>query len=187
MHFGILATAFGLIFLAELPDKTAYTVLLLASRGRPLPVLFGSWGAFLVQGFVAVALGSLMARLPPAAIRWTAASLFFVFGLFLLLGKDAPDEAPPAPHGKMFVEAFGMVFLAELGDATQLGTAALVARLGHRWWVLAGATLALWAVAALAVTVGTTVGTRLPKRALRRVAGVLFIAFSAISVLALKN
>jgi Ca2+/H+ antiporter, TMEM165/GDT1 family len=114
VHLGILATTFGLIFLAELPDKTAYTVLLLASRGRPLPVLFGSWAAFLAQGFVAVALGSLISRLPPAAVRWTTAALFLAFGLFLLLGKEAPEEEapPPGTRRKMFVQAFAMVFLA---------------------------------------------------------------------------
>lgn len=187
MHFGVFLTSFGLIFLAELPDKTAYTVLLLASRGRPWPVLLGSWAAFLVQGFVAVALGSLIGRLPPEAVRWTAAALFLAFGLFLVLGRDAEEAPPPASHGKALLEAFALVFLAELGDATQIGTAALVARLHHHWSVLAGSTLALWAVSGLAVTVGATVGARLPKRALRRVAGVFFLLFALASVLALEH
>ena len=184
MHFGIFATTFGLIFLAELPDKTAYTVLLLASRGRPLPVLFGSWAAFLVQGLLAVALGSFIGQLPPQAVRWTTAALFLAFGLFLLLGKDAEEAPPPLSRRKAVVQAFVLVFLAELGDATQIGTAALVARLHDRWSVLAGSTLALWTVAALAVTLGATVGARLPKRGLRRVAGAVFLLFSAVSFLA---
>jgi putative Ca2+/H+ antiporter (TMEM165/GDT1 family) len=183
VHFGALLTAFGLIFLAELPDKTAYTVLLLASRSRPVPVLLGSWAAFLAQGFVAVALGSLLARLPPQAVTWSAAALLLAFGLMLLLSRDAEEEPPPPSHRKAFVEAFVLVFLAEMGDATQIGTAALVARLGARWSVLIGSTLALWTVAALAVTVGATVGPRLPRRTLRRVAGALFIVFAVGSVL----
>ena len=56
VDLGALATTFGLIFLAELPDKTAYTVLLLAARHKPLPVLLGAWAAFLAQGFIALAL-----------------------------------------------------------------------------------------------------------------------------------
>lgn len=187
MHFGAFATAFGLIFLAELPDKTAYTVLLLASRGRPLLVLLGSWAAFLVQGFVAVALGEVIGRLPPAAIRWTTAALFLAFGFFLLVGKDAEGTPPPRSKRKALTEAFVLVFLAELGDATQIGTAALVARLHNRWSVLAGSTLALWAVSGLAVTLGATVGARLPKRALRRVAGAVFLVFAAISFLTLEH
>ena len=65
MHFGKLLTAFGLIFVAELPDKTAYTVLLLATRKKALPVLLGSFLAFFAQNLVAVALGSLLARTSP--------------------------------------------------------------------------------------------------------------------------
>ena len=185
MHYGAFVTTFGLIFLAELPDKTAYTVLLLASRGRPLLVLAGSWAAFLVQGFVAVALGEVIGRLPPSAIRWTTAALFLAFGLFLLFGKDAEGPPPPRSKRKAVTEAFVLVFLAELGDATQIGTAALVARLHDRWSVLAGSTLALWSVSALAVTLGATVGARLPKRMLRRIAGGLFLVFAAFSLLAL--
>ena len=76
------------------------------------------------------------------------------------------------------MQSFLLILAAETGDATQFGTAALVARLGERWSVFAGSTLALWAVAALAVTIGNRVGTRLPKRALRKAAGVLFIVAS---------
>ena len=182
MHFGAFLTAFGLIFVAELPDKTAYTVLLLASRNKPLPVLLGAWGAFLLQGFVAVALGSLFATLPPELVRWTSAGLFLAFGLWLLFTKGEESAEPKrGSRRKAFAQAFLLVFLAETGDATQLGTAALVARLGQRWWVMAGSTLALWTVSALAVTLGNKLGSRIPKRALRRAAGVLFLCFAVAS------
>ncbi|MCA1827478.1 MAG: TMEM165/GDT1 family protein [Myxococcales bacterium] len=188
MHFGPLVTAFGLIFIAELPDKTAYTVLLLAARKKPLPVLLGSWLAFLLQNLVAVALGSLLARTSPEIIRWTAALVFLVFGLLLLLRQDRAESAEtPQSQQRAFVQSFLLVFAAEIGDATQIGTAALVARLGQRWSVFAGSTLALWAVAGLAVTIGNRVGARIPKRALRKVAGVLFIAFAIASVLLLER
>ena len=98
-----LLTSFGLIFVAELPDKTAYTILLLAARGRTLPVLLGAWSAFLVQGFIAVGLGSLLMRLPPQAVRWTVAGIFAAFGLVLLLRAEQ-DGAPPAPDTHDIVE-----------------------------------------------------------------------------------
>ena len=184
MSLAALATAFGLIFLAELPDKTAYTVLLLSARNRPLPVLLGAWSAFLLQGFVALLLGSLLSRLPPQAVRWTAAAVFLGFGLLLLLrDEEEGGEAAPQSQHKAFAAAFVLVFLAEMGDATQIGTAALVARLDAKWSVFAGATLALWTVSALAVTVGRTVGARMPKRLLRKVAGGLFVAFAVTSAL----
>ncbi|HEY2028481.1 MAG TPA: TMEM165/GDT1 family protein [Myxococcales bacterium] len=187
MNFTALATSFGLIFVAELPDKTAYTMLLLAARGRPLQVFAGSCAAFAVQGLVAVALGSLAARLSPEVIRYLAAAMFFGFGLWLLLSKIEPDkQQAPVSRNRALVQSFALVFLAELGDATQLGTAALVARMHDRWSVYAGSTLALWAVALLAVTIGGTVGARLPKRALRRCAGVLFCIFGVVSLVVVR-
>jgi putative Ca2+/H+ antiporter (TMEM165/GDT1 family) len=184
VHWGALATTFGLIFLAELPDKTAWTVLLLAARNRPLPVLLGAWTAFLAQGMVALALGTLLAKLPPQAVRWTAAAVFLGFGLLLLLREEGPEEEESLSHRKAFASAFTMVFLAEMGDATQIGTAALVARFaGARASVFVGATLALWSVSALAITVGRTLGPRINKRLLRKFAGLSFIAFAVASVL----
>jgi putative Ca2+/H+ antiporter (TMEM165/GDT1 family) len=178
-----LLTAFGLIFLAELPDKTAYTMLLLAARGRPVQVFLGSCAAFAVQGLVAVALGSLAARLSPDAVRYLAAALFLGFGIWLLVSRvESGEQRAPLSKNRALAQSFALVFLAELGDATQLGTAALVARLHDRWSVYAGATLALWAVALLAVTIGGTVGAKLPKKALRRAAGVLFCLFAVLSL-----
>src|SRR3954463_13675995 len=127
MHWGALATTFGLIFLAELPDKTSFTVLLLATRSRPLPVLLGAWTAFLAQAAVALVLGTLLARLPVQAVRWAAAAVFLGFGLFLLL-REEDEEEEALPRRQAFAAAFLMVFLAEMGDATQIGTVALVAR-----------------------------------------------------------
>jgi putative Ca2+/H+ antiporter (TMEM165/GDT1 family) len=75
-------------------------------------------------------------------------------------------------------------FVVEWGDATQIGTAALVARSPeHRWQVLSGATLGLWVGASLAVAVGRAAGRWLPEAAMRRVAGAVFCAFAIFSVL----
>jgi putative Ca2+/H+ antiporter (TMEM165/GDT1 family) len=180
----VLLTTFGLIFLAELPDKTLYTILLLASRGRAVPVLLGAWAAFLVHGLIAVALGALFARLAPQAVGWSAAALFFAFGLWLLLRREPEEETAPEPPlpARLFASSFAMVFAAEWGDATQIGTAALVARAGsERWLVFTGATLALWVGTVLAVTVGRFVGARMPRLLLRRSAGVLFCIFGIAS------
>jgi putative Ca2+/H+ antiporter (TMEM165/GDT1 family) len=86
------------------------------------------------------------------------------------------------PASRALMTTFGLVFLAEWSDATQIGTAALVARNPeHSWQVLTGATLGLWAGAALAVGVGWTADSWLPKSALRRAAGDVFCAFGVFS------
>lgn len=179
MDLRALAMAFGLIFVAELPDKTAYTVLLLSARGRPVPVLLGASTAFLLHGFIALAIGSLLSRLPEEVVRWTAAGVFVLVGVLLLLrskGDDTPH--PPSTQQRAYLRALALVFVAEMGDATQIGTAALVARMpAARWSVFVGATLALWTFAALAVLVGKALGDRVPRRVLRTAAGIIFILF----------
>ena len=180
MNLPVLLSAFGLVFLLELPDKTAYTVLILSTRNRPLPVLAGAMLAFTAQSGLAVLLGTLLRRLPERLIEWGAIGLLAGFGLLLLFGKDAKVvEEQPRNDRRVFFTSLVLVFLAELGDATQIATAALVARLGERWSVFVGATLALWAVAAIAVSVGRQLGDRIPKRVLRRAAGTIFIVLAA--------
>jgi putative Ca2+/H+ antiporter (TMEM165/GDT1 family) len=176
-------TSFGLIFVAELPDKTAYTMLLLAARGHPVQVFLGSCLALSTQALVAVGLGSLLVRLPEDTVRYASAAVFVGFGLYLLLSKpDDEHVKQPVSKQQMFLYSFGLVFLAEMGDATQLGTAALVARFRAPWSVYLGSSLALCAVALLMVTLGGTLGARLPKRALRKAGGGLFLIFAVLSL-----
>jgi putative Ca2+/H+ antiporter (TMEM165/GDT1 family) len=76
---------------------------------------------------------------------------------------------------------FGLVFAAEWGDATQIGSAALVARFRAPVQVFVGATLGLWLGTALAVTLGAWLGSRLPTRILRKAAGVVLCAFAIVA------
>ncbi|MHB1844963.1 MAG: TMEM165/GDT1 family protein [Deltaproteobacteria bacterium] len=182
------ASAFALIFVAELGDKTLLAVLLLSARYRPLPILLGACSAFLLHTSIAVGLGQLFAFLPPAFIRGTAAALFALFGVLLIVQR--PEEAGDVSRGahRPFATAFLVIFLAEWGDMTQILTAALtgkasaaLGRLAGGLSIFAGATLGLWAGTLLAVAVGRTVGKRLPERAIRIVAGGAFLAFAALT------
>lgn len=86
MTFDPLAiiTAFGLIFLAELPDKTMFASLAMGTRMRPLYVWFGTSTAFIVHVAIAVGAGSLLGMLPGMAVKLVSAALF-AFGAFVLL------------------------------------------------------------------------------------------------------
>ena len=66
----LFATVYGVIFFAELPDKTALAALVLATRHRPLPVFLGASLAFTLQSIIAVAAGSLLAQLPSGAVHF---------------------------------------------------------------------------------------------------------------------
>lgn len=187
MSWQPLITSFVLIFVAELGDKTLYAILLLAARHRALPVLLGAWAAFVVQGVIALGLGMALGRLSAELVRWVTVAVFLGFGVALLAKREASvgDQDKPLPprFGQVVLTSFIFVFLAEWGDASQIGTAALVAHLRAPAQVIVGATLALWLGTLLAVVVGRSVGARLPAKLLRRIAGALFCLFAVLTAL----
>lgn len=176
-------TVFVVIFLLELPDKTALATLLLATRHRPLPVLYGAAAAFAVQSAVAVVAGSVFALLPRTPVRVGAGLLFLVIAGFLIRenlkqveAKEQREiELEERRHRRPFITAFMVVFVAEWGDLTQLGTAAFQARYQSPLLVFGAATLALWCVSGLAVGLGNRLGSWIPERPLQFAAAGLMV------------
>lgn len=84
---------------------------------------------------------------------------------------------------KLLFSTFGAVFLAELGDKTQLATLSLAAGSTSRWAVFAGSALALCATSAIAVAAGDLVGRLVSPLVLRRLAGAAFLALGALYLL----
>jgi putative Ca2+/H+ antiporter (TMEM165/GDT1 family) len=81
---------------------------------------------------------------------------------------------------KLFLSTFAAVFIAELGDKTQLATLSLSAGTASRWTVFAGAALALCATTAIAVLAGGAVARVVSPLWLQRIAGGVFIALGVI-------
>ncbi len=186
---GLGFTVFTVIFLLELPDKTALAALLLATRHRPLPVFLGAAAAFVIQSAVAVVAGSLLSLLPREPIRIGAGLLFLVMAALLVRRNLRAEEADEkrviaqeeVRHHRPFVTAFSVVFVAEWGDLTQLATAALQARYQQPVVVFVAATLALWAVSAIAVGLGNRLGAWIPQRPLQfAAAGVMVLVAIAL-------
>jgi putative Ca2+/H+ antiporter (TMEM165/GDT1 family) len=173
-----LLSVFAVIFVAELPDKTALASLVLATRHRPLPVWLGSSLALSVQSLVAVAAGSLFALLPVRAVHIGAGLAFLISAVFMWRRNEEPDVSKDKDTGpgfwKTFTTTFGIVFIAEWGDLTQVGTAALAAHYHAPVTVFAGSTLALWAVAGIAVFVGNRAAKILNPDRTKRIAAVIF-------------
>ena len=181
MDLRILASVFAVIFVAELPDKTALASLVLATRHRPLPVFLGAALALTVQSVVAVAAGSLLSLLPARAVHVGAGVLFLGSAVYMWIRKSDDDEGGADERGRegfwrAFATVFGVVFIAEWGDLTQIGTAALAARYHAPVTVFAGATAALWCVVAIAVFVGNRAGKLLDAGVTKKVAALLFAA-----------
>ena len=198
MDFDLLTIAivFGSIFVVELPDKTFIATLVLATRVRPLYVWIGVSLAFLVQTLVAVAVGGLLAQLPKRPVEIFAAVMFLVGGVLLLRGADKADEeeaeteeefshkgAATAVGLKAIAVSFGVLFLAEWGDLSQLLTASMVLQFKEPVSVFIGAFLALVTVSGLAAVLGRALLTRVKLATIRRIGGGVCLVLAALTVL----
>lgn len=181
-------TAFGLVFLAELPDKTMFATLLLASRfPRRSAVWAGVSVAYSLHVVVAVVLGGLLSRLPADAVRQGVAALFVCAGGYLMWSswrkQEEESDAVADSHAASWKSTFGLsmatVGVAEFADITQLATASLAATRDHPVFVGIGAALALASVSGLAVLVGSALVRRLNVKIIQRAAGVLFVVIGA--------
>jgi Ca2+/H+ antiporter, TMEM165/GDT1 family len=173
--------ALGLIFMAEMGDKTQLVALSCATRFNARVVLAGVFVAtLLVHGF-SVALGDLVARvLPPGWTVLVAGLSFIGFGLWTLRGDRLEGEDCRV---RKLTSPFWLVtitfFLAELGDKTMLGTVTLATQypLVPVWL---GSTVGMVAADALAIWVGQIVGHRLPERAVKLGAAAIFFAVGLV-------
>ena len=182
-------STFGLIFLAELPDKTAFATLMLASERSALGVFLGAAAAFLVQTVVAVSLGGVIGLLPVKVVRVVGGLLFLGFAAALWRRRDEEKAGGPDGRGGTtlradIVASFLVIFAAEWGDITQLATAVLQAQHHQALIIGSAAVLALWAVTALAASAGNLLGRRLDPKKLNRAAA---LAFAAVGVFVLAD
>jgi putative Ca2+/H+ antiporter (TMEM165/GDT1 family) len=183
----VVATAFLLVLPVELPDKTFFATLVLATRFAALPVFVGAGAAFGLQAAIAVAAGSLFSLLPDAVVSGVVALLFLVGAVLLWRSATggAEGEIARTPADPSFLGAaaisFGILFAAEWGDLSQLATAALAARYDEPFSVFAGAWAALLVVSGLAVLLGTKLFDRLPIALIRRFAAGLFLVFAVVA------
>lgn len=195
-YLAVIGLAFALTFLAELPDKSMFASLVLGTRYRPVWVWAGAATAFTVHMAIAVTAGGFLALLPHRALQAVVAGLFVAGSAYLYLTSlrtgqhDGADAARlggrPASFWRVAGMSFTIVFLAEWGDITQVTTANLAARYDPLP-VFAGATLGLWAVAALAVTVGAKSLDLIPMRWIRRITATILLALGIITIVAAVN
>ena len=174
------AVSFGVVFVAELGDKSQLMALTFATRYRALPVLAGITIATAVVHAVSVAVGhGLGTALPTGWIALVAAVAFFGFGAWTLRGDSLTDDEQAKAErstGSAVAAASVAFFLAELGDKTMLATITLATQYG--WfgtWV--GSTVGMVAADALAIVVGRQLGRHLPERTIKYGASGLFFLF----------
>ena len=164
MNPAVIGTVFAVIFIGELPDKTMFASLVMSTRGHPFAVWLGSAGAFVVHVVIATTLGTVLFHLLAPQVVDAVVAVIFLVGAGIVTveaireykRKDHPEPPPvPLPRpGRTAATAFAVIFAAEWGDLTQLLTANMAAHYRDPLAVATGATLALWAVSAIAVTGG---------------------------------
>ena len=192
MNVAALVTAFGVVFLAELPDKTAIASLILGARYRPSWVFTGVAAAFVVHVALAVAAGSLLTLVPRRPLEAIVAALFLTGAVLMLRShgredgeeeaEEAPDLGADAGFGKVAGTAFGVIMVAEFGDLTQIVTANLAAKYADPLAVGLGAVLGLWAVGGLAIVGGRGLLKVLPLHLIVRLAALVMIVLAGVSL-----
>jgi putative Ca2+/H+ antiporter (TMEM165/GDT1 family) len=203
MDWGAFLSSFGLVFVAELGDKTQLAVVTQTCKHRaPWAVFSGASAALIVVTALGAIGGQVLGRLVPGSVlRIVAALAFAVMGLLIAreayrAGIDLSNgEACESPGNESpsytsisgwdwqaFGSTFGLLFVAELGDKTQLAVLSLSSQQGDAWPVFVGGALALTLVTALGVLGGQGLSRLVPERVLLWASAVLFIAMGALMV-----
>ena len=184
-------SAYGAVFLLELPDKTTALTLVLSSRFRGRPVLAGAAVAFALQSVIAVALGSAITLLPERIVAGAIAVLFVVGALLLIRESmesdtdEADGAGSPGRTAVSFARAalvsFGTLFLTEWGDASQVTAIGVAARYANPVAVGIGTFLALMSVTVLALLVGRKLRAKVPAHFIQRGAAAVFVVFALLA------
>ena len=179
-----LLVSTGVVAFAEIGDKTQLLAILLAVRFRaPLPIIFGILGATAVNHTLAAVLGTYIGEWLGQNVSGILAVSFIAMGLWTLL----PDKLDKQPRLFEKFGAFGATliafFLIEMGDKTQLATMALAARFNSVIPVAMGTTLGMMIADVPAVYLGDILGNRIPLKAVRIIAAVIFLLLGLAAAL----
>lgn len=174
--------SFGVIFVAELGDKSQLMAMTFATRFTAWQVLAGITGATAIVHLVSVGLGAGLGEVVPTGwIALAAGIAFFGFAAWTLRGDSLTDEErskAERSNGRAILAVGAAFFLAELGDKTMLATITLATSYG--WfgtWI--GSTVGMVVADALAIIVGRYLGHRLPENVIKYGAAALFVLFGA--------
>lgn len=177
--------SFGIIFVAELGDKSQLMAMTFAARYKAITILIAITIATALVHLVSVIFGAVVgAALPTNTISVLAGIAFVGFAAWTLKGDelDEEDEARAKRATKSVLWTVGIAFfLSELGDKTMLATITLATKHGlFGTWL--GSTLGMVAADGLAIVVGQQLGSHLPEKAVRIGAAIIFVIFGAVLI-----
>jgi Ca2+/H+ antiporter, TMEM165/GDT1 family len=182
--------AAGVVFLAELGDKSQLMALAMAAKHRARDVFVGMFFAILIMFAIAVGLGAVLGSLLDEhrdVVTIGAGVVFLLFAVWTLKDDDDDEEeldtlSPMAGSRTVMTAAFTAFVVAELGDKTQLASATLAMRDGF-WPVYLGSVVGEVAAIGLAIVIGAVAGRHLPERLIRFGAAGLFAVFGVVMII----
>ena len=187
-------TSFIVIALAEVGDKTQLLAIILSTKYGRLPVLLGLMMALSLLSLVAVLCGTIIFDIVPLVyVKILAAISFIVFAAWTFIEKDRGEDEGEVERAendrkykrtaRVFSYVFGLVFVAEFGDKTQLSTIVLSSTLHEPLWIFLGAVLAFFVVDAPCVLLGKKIAERVNVRHIKIVSGIVFFALGTYFLL----
>jgi putative Ca2+/H+ antiporter (TMEM165/GDT1 family) len=183
MNWNLFVSTYALIFIAELPDKTAFATLMMAGEGSFLALFFGVALAFLIQTAVAVVFGGWIGLLPQTLVHGTTGILYLIFSWMALKrpieNDESPEKSKKSTFFKTLLKSFLVIFIAEWGDLTQLTSASLTARYHDRFTIFWASLLALWTVTLIALMMGKKIQTWIEPRLFNRFTAIV-LAFIGV-------
>jgi len=190
--FGISAFA---VVLAEMGDKTQLLAMAFATRYRWQTVLWAVAVATLFNHFLAVVTGNVITDIVPIAwVKLLAALSFLMFGLWTLHDDSTPGSMRHTATSPFMTVAI-VLFIAEMGDKTQLMTMTLaadqVAKVGGAGFavkiqqivpVWMGTTCGMLIADAIGILVGIVLHKRIPMHIVKWVAAITFAVFGMLGI-----
>jgi Ca2+/H+ antiporter, TMEM165/GDT1 family len=168
--------------IAEIGDKTQILALMLAARfQRPLPIIFGILFATIANhaaaGLAGTYLGSL---LNGPGMRWVLGLSFLSVAVWGLFPDKYEGNNQAISRRGAFTATLVAFFLAEIGDKTQIATIGLAARFEQFYPVVLGTTLGMMLANIPAVLIGGKIADKLPVKAVRITAAIMFAVLGAL-------
>ena len=191
MNLALVLTVFGVIFLAELPDKTMIAILIMASRGRPLAIWLGAATAFTIHMAIAAVAGGLLEKLPHLALEIMITVMFLGIAAYLLIvpekeeieeGEREAAKEKVSTAWRTGLQAFTILLVAETGDLTQLLAAGFAAKSHQPIPVFIGSTTAMLSVGAIGAFGGRALIKVLPLARIRQGGGILLLVLGVVSL-----
>ena len=174
----------GVVAISEIGDKTQLLAFILAARfKKPLPIILGILVATVANHLLAAMLGVAASHwLSPEVLRWILVAGFFAMAIWVLIPDKAEEDKPRTGMGA-FMTTLVTFFLLEMGDKTQIATMALSAKYQAVFVITCGTTLGMMIADVPAVFIGDRLAHRIPLRAVRIVAALLFVGLAGLAMM----